>query len=134
MVEVANDPSEEGGAFLPWWGWTLLVLSLIGLVPAVGLVVEDVGWNRLGARLLVWGVLAVVSAVVTWRFVDSYLPVICGVLIGAQVPRPSDSWFRQLAGEEWGRMLSLVVFGVVVAIGIVIYQGIARGRWRASEP
>ncbi len=135
MDDVSWSQPGSARVFLPWWGWVVLVAALFSVVPATEYAFRDVGWNRTGVRVFVLAVLAGAAAVVTLRYANSYLPTVCGALIGAEA-RPSEAWIRQFAGDVLGRVLSITLLLLAIAIAIAILTALAKrfGRHASREP
>jgi hypothetical protein len=133
MSEESNSQVGSGRVLLPTWGWVALVAAFIFVVPEAGLVAAKFGWNRTGVKVFAWAVMAAVALVVTLHYSNPSLPTFCGAMIGFQSPRPSDGWFRQLAGDEWGRALYLALTVATIAIGIAVFGALAKRRGAASE-
>lgn len=113
--------------FLSQAGMIGLVAAFCVVVPVAGAAAEEVGgWPGVALWLVAWGVMAAVAAAVTYKYANPFLPILCGVMIGATAPRPSDAWVRQLVGEGWGRALNLVISVAAIGIGMAIFGVIAR--------
>ncbi len=126
--EVPSSQPENRRVLLPWWGWVALVAVLCSVVPVAGYAVEGVGWNRIGVRVFAWAVMAAAAVAVTLRYANPLLPALCGGMVGAQAPRPSEAWVRQFAGDSLGGALSLAFFFAAIAIGIAVFTALAKRR------
>ena len=79
----------------------------------------------------------VVAWLVTYKYANPKLPLICGVMMGVTAPRPSDVWLRQIAGEAWGfvqvpKAIDIAITMIWVAIGVTIFNAIAK-RHKSSS-
>ncbi len=132
MGEESSNQPRGGRALLSSWGWVALVAAFCIVVPVAGAAAEEVGgWPGVGLWVFAWAVMAAAAVAVTLRYANPFLPTLCGVMIGALAPRPSEAWFRQLAGDGWGRALSLALSIVAIAIGMAVFTALAKRRGAA---
>lgn len=125
--EASREEQAGGPRFLPRFGLVALVVAFCVVVPAAGAAAEAVGgWPGVGVWVVAWGVMAATAVVVTLRYANPFLPTLCGAMIGAAAPRPSDAWVRELVGEGLGRALALVISLAAIGIGIAIFGAIAK--------
>jgi hypothetical protein len=130
--ELSGEKRVDGPRLLSRGGLVGLVIAFCVGVPLASALSEEVGeWPGVAVWLVAWGAMAVVAATVTYRYDNSFLPTLCGALIGASAPRPSDEWLRQLAGEGVGRALPFALSLVTIGIGIAVFSMIAT-RSKAS--
>ncbi len=125
---------------LPWS--ITLVVAFCVLVPVAGSVAQEVGgWLGLVIWFVAWGVMFVVAWIVSYKYANPKLPIICGAMVGVTAPRPSDVWLRQIAGEGWGtpfqwihipQAIDFAITMIWVAIGITIFSAIAK-RHKSSS-
>jgi hypothetical protein len=115
------------------WSITLVVVWCI-LVPLAGAVANEIvgGWFGGIIWFLAWGVMFAVAWVITYKYGNPKLPLICGVMMGLTAPRPSDVWLRQIAGEGWGKAIDVALAMICVAIGVTIFSAIAK-RHKSSS-
>ena len=139
---MSDQPSSEkqvgSPKYLPLpWSITLVVAFCV-LVPVAGSVAEEVGgWLRWVIWFVAWGVMFIVAWMVTYKYANPKLPLICGVIMGVTAPRPSDVWLRQIAGDAWGfvqvpKAIDFAITMIWVAIGITIFNAIAK-RHKSSS-
>jgi hypothetical protein len=125
-----NQVSSPKFLSLPW-SITLVVAWCI-LVPVAGAVSEEVGgWLHWVIWSVAWGAMFIVAWIVTYKYANPKLPLICGAMMGITAPRPSDVWLRQIAGESWGfvqvpKAIDIAITMIGVVIGMTIFNAIAK--------
>lgn len=129
---MSDQPSSEKHVNSPKclslpWSITLVVAWCI-LVPLAGTVAYEAGGGWLGGIIwfVAWGVMFVVAWLITYKYANPKLPLICGVMMGLTAPRPSDVWLRQIARERWGKAVDVAITMICVAIGVTIFNAIAK--------
>src|SRR5262245_61099335 len=97
---------------LPWL--ITLVAAFCVVVPAAGAVAQEIGgWPGWATWFVVWCVMFAVAWIITCKYANPKLPLICGVMVGIAAPRPSDVWVRQVAGEGLGKAID---FGISIVL------------------
>ena len=74
----------------------------------------------------------VVAWLITYKYANPKLPMICGVMMGLTTPRPSEVWLRQVVGEGWGKAIDVAIVVICVAIGVTIFNSIAERHQSSS--
>lgn len=128
---MGKDPSSERNASDPKFlskNWLIaLIVAFCIVVPVAGAFAEAVGgWLGAAIWLVAWGVMAIVAVAVTSKYANPFLPTLCGIMVGATAPRPSDAWALQLLGGGWGRALNFLISIVAIGIGLTIFSAIAK--------
>jgi hypothetical protein len=139
---MSDQPSSEkqvgSPKYLPLPWFITLVVAFCVLVPVAGSIAQEAGgWLSWVIWLIAWGVMCVVACIVTYKYANPNLPLICGGMTGITAPRPSDVWLRQIAGEGWGwfqtpKAIDVAITMIYVAIGLAIFTAIAK-RHRSSS-
>lgn len=140
--QLSSEKQVGSPKYLPLsWSITLVVAFCI-LVPVAGSVSQEVGgWLGLVIWFVAWSVMFVVAWIVTYKYANPKLPLLCGVMMGVTAPRPSDVWLRQIVGEGWGtpfqwihipQTIDFVITMIWAAIGITIFNAIAK-RHKSSS-
>ena len=108
--------------------WLIVLVAGLCVVPALaGAVAQEVGsWLGWGIWFLGWGLMFVVSWIITRKFANPIIPTLCGVMVGITFPRPSDEWVRQFAGEGWVKFIGFGMLFIGVAVGLTIFNAIAK--------
>lgn len=104
-----------------------IAMAFCVFVPAAGAFAEEVG-GIFGALiwLVAWCVLIAVAVMLTKKFSNPHLPVICGVMVGMTFPRPTEAWICEQVGDASGRAVSMVTFALAVWIGTTVFTSIAK--------
>ncbi len=126
-VQQASSPKYLS---LPWF--ITLVAAFCVLVLVAGTVAEEAGRSLGWVIWFVASVIFVVAWIVTYKYANPKLPLIWGVLMGVTAPRPSDVWLRQIAGEGWGKAIDIAITIIWVAIGVTIFNAIAKRNKSSS--
>ncbi|MFO0844535.1 MAG: hypothetical protein U0797_19420 [Gemmataceae bacterium] len=110
--------------YLPTAWLIAFVVGVLCFLPALaGALANEVdGWLRLAIWVATWGLMFVVSWIITRKYANPSLPTICGAMVGLTIPRPSDEWIRQLIGERWGKATEIGLAMICVVIGLAIAQ------------
>jgi D-alanyl-lipoteichoic acid acyltransferase DltB (MBOAT superfamily) len=129
----SNEKQVSGPKYLSL-PWLITLVAAFGvLVPVAGAVAQEVGgWLGWVIWFVVWGVMCVVAWIVTNKYANPKLPLICGVMMGVTAPRPSDVWLRQVAGEGWGKAIDMAITMIGVVVGMTIFNAIAKRRKSSS--
>jgi hypothetical protein len=128
---MSDQPSSEKRVNSPKYLsliWLIVLVAGLCVVPPVaGAVAKEVGgllgW---GIWFLAWGVMFVVSWILTRTFANPMLPTLCGVMVGVTFPRPSDERVRQFAGEGWVGFIEYGMLFLGIAVGLTIFNAIAK--------
>ena len=139
---MSDQPSSEKQASSPKYlslPWSIsLVAAWCILVPVAGSVAQGIGgWLGGVIWFVAWGVMFVAAWIITWKYANPKLPLICGVTMGLTAPRPSDGWLRRITGEGWGwfqtpKAIDFAITMIWVAVGITIFNAIAKRRESSS--
>jgi hypothetical protein len=133
MSDQSNDEKHVNQPKYLSMPWFVALVAGLCVVPAVaGAVAEEMGGNGWILWLAVWGVMATVSAAITYQYANPNLPILCGVMVGITAPRPSGEWLRQFTAEKWLKAAEIGMSMVVVVIGLMIFSAIAKRHQRAA--
>ena len=128
---MSDQPSSEKQVSSPKYlslPWLIAFVAGLCVVPALaGAVAEEVGgWLGWVIWFVGWGMMFVVSWIVTYKYANPIIPTLGGVMVGLTMPRPSDEWVRQFAGEGWVKSIGLGMGLIGVAVGLTIFNAIAK--------
>jgi len=114
--------------------WLIALVAGLCVVPALaGAVAQEVGgWLGWVICFVAWGMMFVLSWIVTYKYANPIIPTLCGAMVGVTMPRPSDEWVRQFAGEKWLKASELGMTMVGAVIGLTIFYAIAK-RHKSSS-